>query len=225
MFRSLGLALALCFALDSSCAQAGVIEGSDPLIATFVDTSSGLEWMDFGVNNDASRSVSSLVDNLPAIYPEWRLPTFREVIDLFVGTFEPFSEGNTFDFDYDGGSTGGLFRYTVTDFATVGSAFNPIFAVMGFDKQGSFSKEATAYFFNDIGTLSAVSYADRDPVAQGIDSSFDEITAYVGQNETVFNLSNIDEYSLLLVRSEKVPAPETLGLISLGLLGLRMRRS
>jgi len=62
--------------------KAGII---DTDVDSFIDTNSGLEWMDFGVN------IGTPIELVLEAYPEWRMPTYQEVYDLVDTVFVPDS--------------------------------------------------------------------------------------------------------------------------------------
>lgn len=68
---------------------------------SFIDTESGLEWMDFGMTNNLA--LSYVLNNLGAggEYFGWRLPSESEVLDLWQKAFFDRLEGPTLS-DMDG---------------------------------------------------------------------------------------------------------------------------
>ncbi|MBT0587953.1 hypothetical protein [Alteromonas oceanisediminis] len=62
----------------------GVIIDHDYVIDdSFLDTETGLVWMDYGVNNGMSFNEVMLELNVGGLYEEWRLPTTDEVYRLW----------------------------------------------------------------------------------------------------------------------------------------------
>jgi len=67
----------LLFIFTSFAASAGLIIDTDN--DSFIDSSTTLEWIDFGVNNGQSFSYISSQLSIGGDYEGWRLPTIDEV--------------------------------------------------------------------------------------------------------------------------------------------------
>lgn len=188
--------------------QAALIDTDN---SSYIDTSTSLEWMDFGVNN--VHPIGYLIENVNTLYPGWRLASEAEVIELWTGYFEPLGEQNPYDFDYAPPvDTGGLFRYSALDEGG-GSVFQPYLDVMGFDSLSGdgVTKQAVGYFLTaDGGLLGHVSFGDRI-VGPDDPSRFDEINGFVdnrGLSLQRLEGPNLEMSSTLLVRDvSQVPIP------------------
>ena len=53
---------------------------------SFIDNSTGLEWIDFGITNN--KSFNDVQAELSTTYSGWRLPTYDEVKTLWSGMFD-----------------------------------------------------------------------------------------------------------------------------------------
>jgi len=83
--KNITLYTAITFSSFSSLSHAGLIIDTDN--DSFIDATTGLEWMDFGINN--GRSFNDVVSNLSdsGDYAGWRLPTYDEVFDMWHHAF------------------------------------------------------------------------------------------------------------------------------------------
>lgn len=71
--------------LALSCnAHAGIIDTTND---SFIDENTGLEWMDFGINNKFTYNYVASQLGTGGVYEGWRLPTESEVLELWVNTF------------------------------------------------------------------------------------------------------------------------------------------
>ena len=59
----------------------------DTLNDSFIDTSAGLEWMDFGINNNQSYNYVISQLGSGGVYEGWRLPTREEVLTLWANAY------------------------------------------------------------------------------------------------------------------------------------------
>jgi hypothetical protein len=122
MIKKLASALGLASILLSASAQALPIVQADAFTAgdnkAALETSTGLVWMDFGVNQH--QSYSEVVSLLSNEYLGWRLPTAAEVDNLWTNLFDGLPEWNRYSQDF-----GYLSSYDHDDY------FDQIFAIFG----------------------------------------------------------------------------------------------
>jgi len=106
-------------------ANAGIIDTDSE---SFIDTQSGLEWMDFGINNiDSYNFVSSNLGSGQK-YNGWRVASSEDVTNLLINAF--FGFGNT-----ETGNVGGwdIVTHAYNNNST-GSNIEHIFDFMGFNR-------------------------------------------------------------------------------------------
>jgi hypothetical protein len=190
--KIMSLAIALTM---SSASSAGIIDAADN---TFDDTTTGLQWMDFGVNNHHTyNEVSNL---LGTTYSGWQLASQEQVIELWENIFAPLSTNtNTY-------ATG--HRYS--QYQTGNGGFTSLKTIIGKNT----SNYSLGWFADNQGSLS---YAHSN--------MFDYAQVH-GRNVNYngYKTSTNTSYSTMLVRSANVPEPSTLAIFALGMMGLASRR-
>lgn len=190
-----------------------------------LETSTGLIWMDFGVN--ANRDFTSemlfadIVSDLNTTYEGWRLASETEVTNLWFSLFGsqviPVSNPDPHEYrlgDWDGvllpyfHDITDVFGYTWDSTASTNRT--------GLDGEGeTFTiKSATAYFYTDADDL----------------GSFHFFTPHTGVHLSTTSLNLQDSipltyvYGAMLVKDASVHEPSSFILISLCLLGLGISR-
>lgn len=197
-----------CAALTiTSNATAGLITNTTN--DSFIDETTGLEWMDFGVNNIYSyNEVSAL---LTSSYSGWNLANESQVLDLWHNAFsgiasssEKYTSGTTFVV-YEGSGISGL------------SNFETVMNAMGYNTSGY----SNGRFLNDAGGLSSTHYN----LSRIQNSIYTNVMRDVGFTERDF-LVQSNGFSTMLVREvrQEVPEPSTLAIFALGMIGLASRR-
>jgi hypothetical protein len=187
--KIMSLAIALTM---SSASSAGIIDAADN---TFDDTTTGLQWMDFGVNNHHTyNEVSNL---LGTTYSGWQLASQEQVIELWENIFAPLSTNtNTY-------ATG--HRYS--QYYTGNGGFTSLKTIIG-------DNMSLGWFADNQGSLSfAYSNMNNDAYVYGRNVNYDSYKTHTSQH-----------YSTMLVRSANVPEPSTLAIFALGMMGLASRR-
>lgn len=189
-----------------SFANAGLIV--DTADDSFIDASTGLEWMDFGINNHLS--YNGVVAQLPTTYSEWRLATESEVVDLWHNAFfgdSAVSRESSTAHEYS--------SYRALNGRSGASAFADEFSAMSTNMFGF----ALGWFADTTGGLSYAYFQDNN-----IRFDTDVATVY-GRNISYSGYEQAQHpyYSTLLVRSS-VPEPSTLAIFALGMIGLASRR-
>jgi hypothetical protein len=94
MLKKIAKSIALLSLLSAATAQALPMVQADAFSAgdnkAALETSTGLVWMDFGVNSH--RTFSDVMSSLDTDYAGWRLPTIAEVDHLWTGLFGGLDE-------------------------------------------------------------------------------------------------------------------------------------
>jgi len=191
----------------TSIASAGLI--TDTANGSFIDESTGLEWMDFGVNNIYSyNEVSAL---LTSTYSGWNLANESQVLNLWHNAFagiasssETYTSGTTFVV-YEGSGISGL------------SNFEAVMNTMGYNTGGY----SNGRFLNNSGGLSSTHYN----LSRIQNSIYTNVMRDVGFTQRDF-LVQSNDFSTMLVREtgQEVPEPSTLAIFALGMMGLAARR-
>ena len=190
-----------------SFANAGLIV--DTADDSFIDATTGLEWMDFGINNHLS--YSGVVAQLPTTYSEWRLATESEVVGLWHNAF--FGDSSSAR-EY---ATGLLYsEYSAVNDAAGTSSFDAVFAAMS----TNIANHALGRFERTDYGLSYALFTNYDTGGGISDRAF----VYGRDNPyNVYLMSADARFSTMLVRSP-VPDPSTLAIFALGMIGLASRR-
>lgn len=132
MIKKLASALSLASILLSASAQALPIVQADAFAAgdnkAALQTSTGLVWMDFGINNHL-RNIE-VVDRLATDYAGWRLPTESEAKGLINDLVDHLPEWK---------SGYGSFKYLDLSDNTHFDYFNALIDVIGFDNYSTSS--------------------------------------------------------------------------------------
>ena len=191
-----------------SFANAGLIV--DTADDSFIDATTGLEWMDFGINNHLS--YNEVVAQMPTTYSQWRLATESEVVDLWHNAF--------FDDSYNAvaSATGSFYaRYTALNNATGTSGFVDEFEAMS---TNAYDNYAIGLFADATGSLGYAHFLDH------LGNEYFNDVAWVvrrGTDKDRYKDETSRLYSTMLVRSA-VPEPSTLAIFALGMIGLASRR-
>ena len=219
MFKHLTLTLLTIFSIAN--AQALPIIQADAFSAgdnkAIIDTSTGLTWLDFGVNK--AMSFNDVMDKLNTTYVGWRLPTQNEVYSLWDRLLTGISSDDGYEiFDIWGANRG---------------------------PHDHSPYSAWGYFIDDNGYLGHGALLETGNVVEntygGPDKYYLDGTVeggvYLGAGKVYdgslsyypFNMG-IEEISTLLVRdtavtnSTSVPEPSAILLFGLGLFGLALSR-
>lgn len=228
--RSLLLTIGLLFTFSANAASVTINSTTNPILDTtfldtgytHVDTTTGLEWLDFGsLVGDPSWTFAHSINSAQAAYGpsngDWRLATYSEVYALWDRFFPAF----------DGGTTGTMKLVDTVDNETdplIQSRNSWLFA---------FGTDAIAQVNGDTLTAdgflwSSGMYVDGNGDVQimGLSLSADETvyTTLYGPNYDVASLTLDSAYTNLgvfMVRDYTVvPLPPAVWLFGAGLLGL-----
>lgn len=198
-----------------------------------LETSTGLVWMDFGVNSH--RTFSDVMSSLDTDYAGWRLPTIAEVDHLWTGLMGDLVQWNRWGpkFAMFTLVDNNPFGLPVTEYDDY---LNNIFDVFGFSSEGT--GEITSYegdvlisrtiydyrsafaVFSDAGENGFVVL--NLPINSTVDRS--SVFTYDGNISLLQDISL--QYGTLLVKdSATVSEPTSLMLLILGLMGLVARNA
>lgn len=220
MNRHNPLTLAAVVLLFATSVTAGPI--TDTTNNSFIDDTTGLEWMDFGVNNGQSFNYVASQLGVGGQYTGWQLPTMTQVYTLwanaFLGTGAQYTNANHF-------GAGQLFTHDGE--GVVGSVYSATFEAMGYNEAynvGTADEQHYAFgWFEGTNGLALVHY-NHFPDTAGISQYRDIAQLRDNGNYEAYRNSNPSHWSTMLVRAASVPAPSAIGFLSLGLIGLVLRR-
>lgn len=224
MLKKLARTLGLTSLLLSATSQALPIVEADAFAVgdnkAALETSTGLVWMDFGVN--ANLSYTEVVNALSSDYAGWRLPSAKEVDHLWTGLFGSLPGWNRFNEGFG----------TLNSSSSNAEYFNSIFNVFGqnldaiyftVDPDGNTleswtTKNLFGVFMDNSGKSGYVSMSlPYDPI-------YPETALYLE-----FDTDVSGWYSTLLVKdsTSSVPEPSSvlLMLLAMAAMALRNRRA
>ncbi|WP_049631313.1 PEP-CTERM sorting domain-containing protein [Cellvibrio sp. pealriver] len=205
-------ACATLLALAAQFSHAGIIDTSNN---SFIDTDTGLEWMDFGINNNLS--YDQVVDELSTTWIGWSLATEAQVLNLWHNAFS--GKGSDFDAEYVSGNYYARYDDDVT-YPTYQSVHETTFDSMGCNILNSSYCFSRGFFADSTGSLSYVNFMN-------FNTSGDYVDVY-GRNVNLDSYRNNPDilYSTMLVKAlpASVPEANSVMLFALGLLGLNLAR-
>jgi len=212
------------FLVLSCTANAGLIDTSE---SSFIDETTSLEWMDFGINNrDTYDFVTGQLEAGQA-YEGWRLATRDEVYDMYANTFLVLDADVVSPLDSIGRSSVGDGRNEPV------SVLDSIFAVMGYNtlrQEGSpFELRWATGLFQGGDGLSLFQTYD---VVGSFEKKFsnDSVNFYNHRNFDSYSDSTSLVYSTMLIKNDvlgnstTVPEPSTLAIFAFGMFGLASRK-
>jgi hypothetical protein len=215
--------------------NASIINYDTAAYGAYKDTETGLVWLDFGQNNN--QSYNDVVSQLGAgnTWEGWRLPTLSEVYTMWANVADlenvvaDYENPNEYGPDQLSAiATNGLFIIGDTD----ESVWEEVFDVIGFDEFGDGDYENGFYttqtgqgYFMGTDGLSYVQFFDFEVF--GDLSLLDRLALRDDANRDLFK-DSIGSTTLLIKQADSpptdLPAPSTIAILGLGLLGLVTRR-
>ncbi|WP_041766059.1 PEP-CTERM sorting domain-containing protein [Psychromonas ingrahamii] len=216
-FKSLKVGLAT-LSLSIGClfnvANAGVI--TDTTDNSFIDQTTNLEWMDFGINNGQSYNYVASQLGSGGEYEGWSLPTSGQVYAMWANAFLGLGS-EVVDPNYYGTGQGRVDDRN----APLVSVLDPVMDAMGTNYRAASGDFSTGVFLGENGYSAFRVYNDRR--SQWIDFSWlmDNGRLNIGGDT-----ANTITSSTLLVRAQvaAVPEPPLVAIFALGLMGLVLRR-
>jgi len=215
---------AIVFLALSFTASAGLIDTTN---SSFIDQTTGLEWMDFGINNNDTYDFVASQLNTGDKYEGWRLATKADVYTMYSNTFLGLAADNVSPLDSIG-------RSTVTDGRNESvSVLDSLFMTMGYNtlrQQGSpFEIRWATGLFQGTEGLSLFSTYDLVGSFEKRFSS-DRVSFTDPMSFSYLKDNNDAVYSTMLIKNQlldtstPVPEPSTLAIFVLGMLGLASRK-
>jgi hypothetical protein len=217
MLKKLARTLGLTSLLLSATSQALPIVQADAFVAgdnkAALQTSTGLVWMDFGVNNHLLNI--QVVDLLATDYAGWRLPTESEAmgwIDELVGHLPEWLPGY------------GSFKYLDPFGTNQFDYFNALLDVIGFDQTFMPTASPSGYPTRTLTGNFAMNTGETGVFNLGVTPDDESAYGYFYVESWAF--PNYLPGTTLLVKdtSASVPEPSTLVLGLIALLALAYRR-
>ncbi|NQY37836.1 MAG: PEP-CTERM sorting domain-containing protein [Alteromonadaceae bacterium] len=204
-------------------ANAGVI--IDTVNDSFIDTSTNLEWMDFGINNGQSYNYVASQLGVGGVYDGWSLGTKDQVNTLWTNMFLGLNASSTSPNQFGEG------QFLVIDGRNkIGSVLQDYINTIGInllDNLGTVDEVTQSFglyegttglskvqVYTWTGSHSDLAYTDRAYILDNAD--------YTTEYENI----NDETWSTMLVKTSSihVTEPTTLVVFVLGLMGLGIRR-
>lgn len=200
--------------LSVSClANAGLI--TDTANDSFIDTTTGLEWMDFNVNNHYTfNQVESL---LSTEYSGWALATKAQVLELAHNAF--------WGVGYSSSEWEAKQGFLDAKYTTYNGSFDDIMSAMGIDYDVGASFHINGWFYTADGSLASMSIIDiKEPGER------DEVKLSDSSSDIEWlKARRAFEWSTMLVKSDatpnqNIPEPSMLAIFGLGIMGFASRK-
>jgi hypothetical protein len=178
-----------------------------------LEISTGLVWMDFGVNDN--ETYSQVKSKLNTDYLGWRLPTGVEVQHLWTSLFSTMPGWH----EYSG--------LSFLDEYNLDAEFESIFAILGSGKDATRINTNTQTEVTETWQArSGFGVFQSDSSKYGLVNMFEPYDS-IHNDESLyleFYVDVNDWYGTMLVKNTNVPEPSSLMMFGLGLLGLLFSR-
>lgn len=223
MLKKLARTLGLASLLLSATSQALPIVQADAFAAgdnkAALETSTGLVWMDFGVNSHLSYDHVRYL--LPTQFAGWRLPTAAEVDHLWSALFDNLPEWNRYNQGF-----GSMASMNQDDY------FNSIFDVFGNNADSYFeSRDQDGNVIDSWTSKSMFAVFQKEPGVSGYvsaDSPYDTIHSSTAMYIEMTGVDVSGWFGTLLVKDSATTVPEPgslfLMLVAMSALVVRHRR-
>ncbi len=198
---------------------------------SFIDQNTGLEWMDFGINN--GKSFNYVSSHLDSDYLGWRLVTQAEAVTLWSSIFSGYPGWRAYNnplFPELQGYSSGM----VPVDANGDSPWLDLIDIIGYNVRrlaginlpDFYIMSSVGYFISEIDPdgLGYVGLAGYEgcPSGGGCASSAQVVWSGGIRQSPLYGAQHIS--TLLVRKTNNIPAPGTLGLLCAGLIGLAFKR-
>ncbi|PKF61910.1 hypothetical protein CW745_07925 [Psychromonas sp. psych-6C06] len=221
IFKCLNIGLASSALLLSVTVQAVVI--TDTNNNSFIDTSTGLEWMDFGINNGKSYNYVASQLGQGGEYQGWSLASKDQVFTMWSNAFLGLGA------DYENRNEYGIGQLYAKDGQGVnGSVFTELFDIMG---KNTTKYEGTAIEHNSsVGWFLGTDGLSNVHMLEWTGALFDlynndVVNIYDNYNYSNSYTANGDSAQSTMLVKRSVPAPTMLAIFALALIGFSLRRA
>jgi hypothetical protein len=206
-YKKINAALTCLLLLVATSANAGLI--TDTTNDSFIDETTGLEWMDFGINNE--HTYNQVEEQLDTTYVGWELASQSQVLAMWSNAFAGLGTVTDNSLHMDS------LRYLwfETSYATK-SRFTSIFDVMGYNYGDA---RSGGWFEDDANGLSYVQFADASSDSRIFANAYGRGFSYAGHRT-----NTVSGNGTMLVKRSEVPEPSTFAIFALGMIGLASRR-
>lgn len=193
----------VCFACASGAWAAPIVDTDRD---SFVDTSTGLEWMDLGVNNGLSYNEVLEQTQSGGLFEGWRIAETHEVYALWENVFtsEFYTQTTINEPNH--------FEQVVYDPLTQGidSSFEFIFDVIGFNEYlPATDTYASLVKFQGYNGLAFIEFVDR-PYEDGYFRDYINFNDAPYWSSDYYYNERAERYSTFLVRVTAAPEPVTI---------------
>lgn len=233
-FKFLNIILAGLLLLTVTVTNAGII--TDTNNDSFIDETTGLEWLDFGINNGQGFNYVTSQFHIGGEYEGWSLATEKQVYELWNNAF--FSNNPEIFVEHHETHLGPYALEYTPDVETTSTLWDISFQAMSynyinFEYLDHEYQGAQGLFIDDNGlfaqaVLKNYTNPQRYSSFEGTDhATISHICAINSDPENcnrVFRDSIQVDHATLLVRAFSVPEPSTLAIFTLGLIGLASRK-
>jgi len=194
---------------------------------SFVDPSTKLEWMDFGVNKGMSYRDVERELLVGGLFDKWRLPSSDEVYSLWFTQIAIL--GDYYNYNYAAPSYRGSIT-DQTDITKPHSSFESIFDVLGARNEVYFNStynqwvDVSLMKFQGKAGLASIELVDREDNI-GLFRDYIDLTDAPDWSSEYYYNERIERYGTLLVKdASKIPTPSTIVLMFLSLIMIIMRK-
>lgn len=203
--------------------SAGII--TDTNNNSFIDETTGFEWLDFGINNHQTYDYVNSQLAIGGEYEGWRLATEDDVFSMMANAFLGLGATGEAPNNY------GTDQLRVTDGKNKsGSVMSPIFEAMGYNyliySGHKYEQEAAYGLFESTKGLGLIEHYEFTGSER--DLTYDDQAQFRTSVDFSWHTDNTSPlYSTMLIRTDMatdVPEPSTFAIFALGMLGLASRK-